>query len=100
MTKRLSKIGIWFKGPHSAELFKYLYVEESYRDFDHVRVGSGESMAVAATRAIAHFRDLELPHSVMEDIRTHVQIQLPAHADKTEGDQFASMYCIVAISLE
>lgn len=97
--KRLKRVGIWFKGPHSAALFKALHTPEKYCEFDHVVIGTGESRAVAASRAISHMRDLNI-RPILEDIQTHVQVQLPPHASDIEAGGLTSIYCIIALDVE
>lgn len=97
--KRLNKIGVWFKGPHTPELFKMLYIKEKYREFDHVAVGTGESRAVAAARALSHMRDLNV-RPIMDDIQTHVQLQLPRHSNEIEAESGTNMYCIIGIEVD
>jgi len=92
--KRLTKIGIWFKGPHSADLFEALWIYPS--EFDDVFIGTGESKAVAAMRALAHMQGKGLS-AIYEAIEREVQTSMPPRSTTVEGDHNCSVYCIVGI---
>lgn len=95
--KRLEKIGLWFKGPHSPDLFKALYVEPT--EFETVVVGTGASKAVAAAYAIGHLtgRGYE---PVMEEIQDQVERMMPSNPNFIEGDDMAHVYCILGVTAE
>jgi hypothetical protein len=96
--KRLEKFGIWYKGPHSAEMFKVIYIEPV--GFECVVVGSGESKAVAAARAISHLRG-EGFGAVMNEIEDEMQFHMPDRATAIEAPEpFLNVYCIVGVSAE
>jgi hypothetical protein len=95
--KRLDKIGLWFKGPHSAELFKLLYIEPV--DFETVVIGTGESKAVAATRALAHLKGKGYS-PIMQSINDEVQHMMPSAPHAVEGDQYCAVYCILGVTAE
>lgn len=95
---RLLKFGIWFKGPQTAELFKYTYHEP--QGFDHVLIGSGESRAVAAARALSRLRDLEV-RAIREDIEVQTQLVLrPEYSEVEITEPETSMYCIIGLNVE
>lgn len=96
VAKRLTKIEVWFKGPHSAELFKARWVEPEY---DLVFIGSGESKTIAADRALALFQG-EALSAIYEDIEKAVRSETPPRAKAIEGDEHCSVYCIVGINYE
>ena len=95
--KRLDKIGMWFKGPCSAPLFKLLYIEPP--DFEAVSIGTGESRAIAAVRAIAHLKGKGFG-PVMKQINDEVQFILSDASHIVEGDEQCAVYCILGVSAE
>jgi hypothetical protein len=95
---RLTKFGIWFYGPQTPDLFDTIPLPRD--QFDHVVVGTGESRAVAACRALAHMRDLDV-RDIREDIEAQVQIVLtPAYNEVEAGQHGMNMYCVIAINVE
>lgn len=96
--KRVSKVGMWFKGPHSPDLFKALYVEPE-EEFDAVVIGTGASKAVAAAYAIGHLRGKGFG-PVFDQIEDTVEHMLPKNASFIEGDDFTPIYCILGVSAE
>lgn len=92
---KLEKFGIWFKGPHSEQLFKVLYNPPS--DYDQVFIGSGESKAVAAARALSHTRGCGLS-SVYDDLEKLVHRNMPQRSTAIEGDSQCQVYCIIGVS--
>jgi len=97
--KRLDKIGMWFKGPHSPDLFKALYVESQYAEFETVSIGTGESKAVAAARAIAHLHGKGYG-PVLQEIHDQVERMMPDNSEFVEGDGMSFVYCILGVSAE
>ena len=95
--KRLDKFGIWYKGPHSAEMFKVIYQEPP--DFECVVIGSGESKAVAMARALSHLRG-EGFATIMNQIEGEAHFHLPDRATAIEGDDYCQVYCIIGVSAE
>ncbi|MHC4121601.1 MAG: hypothetical protein ACYSWO_29360 [Planctomycetota bacterium] len=97
--KRLTKFGIWFEGPKTPQLFDLCFNRDP-DGFDHAVVGTGESRAVAASRALSHMRDLNVK-PIMGDIESHVQRTLgPGCAEIEAAENELNMYCIIAISVE
>jgi hypothetical protein len=96
--KRLVELGIRFYGPQAPELFKASYVEPD--KYDHVVIGTGESRAVAAARAVSHMRDLGV-QNIKEAIEEHVQVVLTPDCTEIEaGDSELNMYCVIGIRVE
>jgi hypothetical protein len=99
--KRLTKFGVRFRGPHSPELFKSLHTGNEETHFDHTVIGTGESRAVAAARAMSHLRPLNLGHKVLADIEAHVALNMPSNPTAIEApEEFLNIYCILSISVE
>lgn len=95
--KRLEKINIDYRGPHSAELFKASYVKPT--EYQHTVVGTGESHAVAAVRALSHLRNLSLG-TVFLTIEEMVQKSLPTNASAIATPQAdINIYCVLSITL-
>jgi hypothetical protein len=95
--KRLEKIGLWFKGPYSADLFKQIYIEPE--DFETVAIGTGESKDVALTRALAHLNGKGYG-PIMVDIVNEARHMAPAAAIQVEGDEYCAVYCILGVTAE
>jgi hypothetical protein len=96
--KRLEKINIDFRGPHSAELFEASYVKPT--EYQHTVVGVGESHAVAAVRALSHLRNLGLGAAFLE-IEGMVQKSLPTNANAIATPQAdINIYCVLSFNLE
>jgi hypothetical protein len=94
---KLTKFGMSFKGPYSAELFKQAYIEPE--GFDHVVIGTGESKAIASARAFAHLRGNGI-NPIMDDISSMIDKNLPSAPHTVEGDDKCSVYCIIGASVE
>jgi hypothetical protein len=95
---QLTKFGIWFHGPQTPELFDAC--KPAHPEFDHVVIGTGESRAVAASRALAHMRDLNI-RPIREGIEAQTQVVLTPQCNEVEADCHGmQMYCIIAISVE
>jgi len=95
---RLTKFGIRFHGPQTPELFDA--VPLPHDEFDHVVVGTGESRAVAASRALAHMRDLNV-RGIREDIEAQTQLVLTPECNEVEANSHGmNMYCVVAINVK
>jgi hypothetical protein len=97
IAKRLTKFSILFMGPHSAQLFKAVYVPPT--EYDSVFIGTGESKAVASARAMSHMRGAGYG-SVFNQIEELVQKHMPARPTSIEGNKEAQVYCIIGISAE
>lgn len=99
MTKRkLKSFGIRFIGPYSPQLFKAVFVDHDWKtQYDQYTIGTGESKAVAALRAVSHLKDVE---DLRGDIDAHVQYQLNENATVIEGDGMCSVYCIIGIEVD
>ena len=96
--KRLEKFGIWYKGPHSAEMFDAIYIEPT--GFECVVTGTGESKAVAAARALSHLRGKGFG-AIMNEIEAEMMFHLPERATAVEApEHFLNVYCIIGISAE
>jgi len=97
MTKRLEVIKIDYRGPYSAKLFETIYVKPTA--FQHTVVGTGESHAVAAIRALSHLRDLDLGAAARE-IGDAVQQALPANASEIATPQAdINIYCVLSFDV-
>ena len=95
---RLTKFGIWFHGPQTPELFDAC--KPTHDEFDHVVTGTGESRTVAAVRALAHMRDLNV-RGIREDIEAQTQLVLTPECNEVEaGSHGMNMYCVIAISVK
>lgn len=98
--KQLKRIAIRFYGPHSPDLFKLIFVRDEWDvNYDHFVVGTGESRAVAAARAVSHMRDLEVKE-IIGDIEAQVQCVLPRNAAEIEGDNICQLYCVIGLDVE
>lgn len=95
--KRLEKFGLLFYGPYSPELFKAVYMEPE--GFETVVIGSGESKAVAAIRAVAHLKGKGYG-PVMDKINDEMRFHLPAQPQAVEGDDYCAVYCVLGVSAE
>jgi hypothetical protein len=93
---KLEKFGIWFKGPHSEELFKALYVPPS--GFDQIFVGTGESKAVAAARALSHTRGCGLS-GIYDELEKLTHRNMPPRSTAIEGDDYCQVYCIIGVGV-
>lgn len=94
----LTKIGIRFHGPQTPELFNACRSPQP--EFDHVVIGTGESRAIAACRAVAHMRDLSV-RAIREDIEAQVQLVLTPGCNEVEaGPHDTNMYCVIGICVK
>jgi hypothetical protein len=76
-----------------------MYVESPH--FDHNVIGTGESKAVAAMRALSHLHDLDLGRKVRADIETQLQATLPGNASYIEAAHpDLNVYCTIGITVE
>jgi ATP-dependent protease HslVU (ClpYQ) peptidase subunit len=95
--KRVTELNIEYKGPYSEELFR---ISHKPKDYQHIVVGSGESHAVAAIRALSQLRNLELG-TVCQDIKEKVQQFLPANANAIATPQAdINIYCVLSFDVE
>jgi len=95
--QRLSAICVDFKGPHSPDLFKELFVPREA--FDTYTIGTGESKAVAVTRAISHL--IGKGYSpILSEIENQVEALMPNNSHYVEGDANCQVYCILYVSAE
>lgn len=96
--RKLAKFGIRFMGPHTPELFKALFVEHNWKqEYGQYAIGTGESKAIAAIRAVSHLNDVE---DLRGDIDAQVQCHLNDLATCIEGEGRCKVYCIVGIEVE
>lgn len=95
---KLTKFGIWFQGPLDPETFKLIYIEPE--DFDLVVIGTGESQAVAANRALSHLEGKGIA-AIYSDIYRQTNRVLGKTSALIEApEQNRNIYCIIAISAE
>jgi len=94
--KRLTKFGIRFYGPHSVELFKEVYTPND--NFDLTVIGTGESKAVAAHRALAHLEGMGVG-PITDAIYEELEFVLGPGSSVVEADnRTCFIYCVVNIS--
>lgn len=97
--KRLESIALFFEGPYSPELFNLMSQVKRFSNFETVTIGTGESKAVAAVRAIAHLKGKGYG-PVMDEINFEVQRLMPAAPHTVEGDSMCQVYCILGVTAE
>ena len=96
--KKLTKFGIWFDGPISPELFKLKY--DKPEGFDIIVIGTGESKAVAAYRAISHLEGKGVG-PVLEQIFDELEFILTPASSAIEAEPPTThIYCTIAVSVE
>lgn len=96
--KKLKSYGIWFHGPFSPDLFKYVHTQPP-AVFTDVFIGTGESKAVAAMRALSHIKGAGWA-SEFSRIEELVKQSLPSHSTTIEGDDQCSVYCVLGLENE
>jgi hypothetical protein len=95
--KRLTKIKIDYVGPYSEEVFN---ASRNPKDYQYTVVGSGESHAIAAIRALSNLRNLSLG-TVFLSIEEQVQKSLPANAIAIATPQAdINIYCVLSFDVE
>ena len=93
---QLDKLRVRFMGPYSAQLFKVAYVEEP--GFDTTVIGTGESKAVAAARALSHLAGQGYA-TIMNQIEDGVQRNLPERATAIEAPELnINVYAVISLS--
>lgn len=96
--KRLTKINIEYKGPYSEDLFRISH--SKLTEYQQTVIGTGESHAIAAIRALSHLRNLELG-TVFSTIEELVQKSLPANASAIATPQAdINIYCVISFDVE
>jgi len=98
--KRLIKFGMQFKGPHNDQLFEALFVAHEWEvEYDKYFIGTGESKAVAMTRALSHMKGSGLA-PIFHEIEGEALFQCPINHISAfiEGDGVCQVYCIIGIS--
>jgi|GEM_PF-6387995 len=97
--KKLKKFALRFYGPYSPDMFKAMYVESDFAQFDTVVIGTGESKAVAAARALSHLNGKGYG-PVMDAIIGEIEFIVPKNSHFIEGDDFCMVYCVLAVGAE
>ena len=96
--EKLTKFGIWFDGPMSPELFRLQYIEPA--GFDIVVIGTGESRAVAAYRAVSHLEGKGVG-PVLEQVFDELEFVLNPMSSTIEAEPpKTNMYCIIGIGVD
>lgn len=101
MYKRIKSFSIRFYGPHTPDLFKWCFVEDSWDRYDQYKIGTGESRAVAATRAVSHLAStITMTNSARDTLTQQSQAALPPGAETVEASSGTNMYCVIGVDLE
>ena len=95
---QIKQYSIRFYGPHSQDLMQYVYTQPP-AVFNDVFIGSGESKAVAAMRALSHMKGAGYSE-IFTTVEKMIMDSLPSKATTIEGDENCSIYCVLAFEAE